>query len=50
MELVHIWPGAHAPHVSVPPHASGIDPQLAPFAAHVVGVQDEAQTLALVHD
>jgi hypothetical protein len=34
-----VWEPEHNPQFSVPPHPSGMVPQLAPFAAQVVGVQ-----------
>jgi len=35
----HVLGAVHVPQSSVPPHPSGMVPQLAPSAAHVLGVQ-----------
>jgi hypothetical protein len=43
MLLVQVWPFVHVPQDSVPPHPSAIDPQVAPSAEHVFGVQPPAQ-------
>jgi len=36
----HVWEPEHDPQFSVPPHPSGMVPQLAPFAEQVVGVHE----------
>ncbi len=37
--FVQVWPAPHVPQLSVPPQPSGIEPQLAPCSAQVVGTQ-----------
>jgi len=37
--LVQVCPLGHVPQFRVPPHPSESDPQVAPCAEHVVGVQ-----------
>jgi hypothetical protein len=46
MPLQQVCPAAHEPQLSVPPQLSEMVPQVLPWAAHVVGVQ---QVLLLVH-